>query len=193
MLKIKPCWSKIRSLGLANVVTLLRIFCIPGLVFLAQRNPIMGVYVFVGMSVSDGLDGWLARKISGRSRLGTLLDPIADKLLSHSMLFWCFANRQDTLLLLSTLILLIRDVSITKDRLREYFSSTMTYSGRLSVSMLAKCKSALLFFSIVCFMLVVAYPEWGIFWSVGLWMLATSAFMSIYAWYDYHYQRFFII
>lgn len=37
--------------------------------------------VFVTASVSDGIDGWVARRFNQRSRLGAILDPIADKTL----------------------------------------------------------------------------------------------------------------
>jgi len=36
--------------------------------------------IFLAMAASDGLDGWLARKLNQTSRLGAILDPIADKI-----------------------------------------------------------------------------------------------------------------
>ncbi|HSO95891.1 MAG TPA: CDP-alcohol phosphatidyltransferase family protein [Acidimicrobiia bacterium] len=67
----------------ANVVTLMRLlFAIPVLVWiLDQRDGTWGTFVgwFV-LSVTDGLDGWLARR-DGTTRSGAFLDPLADKIL----------------------------------------------------------------------------------------------------------------
>jgi CDP-diacylglycerol--glycerol-3-phosphate 3-phosphatidyltransferase len=50
----------------------------------AQGNPVdslrwTALAVFVIAAASDGLDGWIARRFNQRSKLGALLDPIADK------------------------------------------------------------------------------------------------------------------
>jgi CDP-diacylglycerol--glycerol-3-phosphate 3-phosphatidyltransferase len=67
----------------ANVVTLMRLlFAIPVLVWiLDQHDGNWGTFVgwFV-LSVTDGLDGWLARR-DGTTRSGAFLDPLADKIL----------------------------------------------------------------------------------------------------------------
>jgi CDP-diacylglycerol--glycerol-3-phosphate 3-phosphatidyltransferase len=86
-----------RIVTLANVITLLRILCIPVFVGLLVRHrltfhvtpdvPQLAWYrhaalgVFVLASVSDALDGWLARRFGQRSLVGAWLDPLADKLL----------------------------------------------------------------------------------------------------------------
>jgi len=72
-------------MNLPNRITLARIATIP--VFMAiLLGPIHGgeyvaAAIFVLAAASDGLDGYLARKRNEVTRLGQLLDPIADKLL----------------------------------------------------------------------------------------------------------------
>jgi len=39
------------------------------------------VAIFVGAGITDGLDGWIAKKFNCVTRLGSILDPIADKVL----------------------------------------------------------------------------------------------------------------
>jgi cardiolipin synthase len=54
---------------------------------LGTRHYIAALVWFAVAGVTDGLDGWLARRYSAASRLGALLDPVADKvLLSGSFL-----------------------------------------------------------------------------------------------------------
>lgn len=72
-------------MNLPNWLTLLRIFFVPLLVALllttAPNMDLWAVGVFLAAAVTDLLDGYLARKKRQVTRLGILLDPIADKLL----------------------------------------------------------------------------------------------------------------
>lgn len=78
----------------ATQITVLRILLVPVFVVLGFRygatteagNPeawlgwsALGVFIFA--AVSDGIDGWIARRFNQRSKLGAFLDPLADKML----------------------------------------------------------------------------------------------------------------
>jgi len=76
----------------ANKITLVRILMIPAFVVMAiyygqsvQRGEPLewqrftAILIFLVASVSDGLDGYVARRYNQRSSLGVILDPIADK------------------------------------------------------------------------------------------------------------------
>ncbi|NWG30155.1 MAG: CDP-alcohol phosphatidyltransferase family protein [Rhodocyclaceae bacterium] len=70
-----------RILTIPNLITLARLGLLPLLLWmLAVRRYELAFWLFVAASVGDGLDGWLARRLDQRSRLGAVLDPIADKL-----------------------------------------------------------------------------------------------------------------
>src|SRR5205085_1801154 len=76
----------------ANKITVIRILMIPVFVTLAiyygesiqEGNPqdwmrFTAIAVFLAAAISDGLDGYVARRYNQRSSLGVILDPIADK------------------------------------------------------------------------------------------------------------------
>ncbi len=90
-------------MNLPNALTLSRIFVVPILVavlltpfsedwFGVQRH-VLGVSLFLAAAFTDYLDGHIARRRDQVSRLGKLLDPIADKLLISAALISLVENR----------------------------------------------------------------------------------------------------
>ena len=75
-----------------NIITLLRIvLVIPVIYLLLQREFSYALVLFFVAGLSDGLDGYLAKRNNWTSRLGSILDPLADKLLlvfSYLALGW---------------------------------------------------------------------------------------------------------
>lgn len=71
---------------LPNAITFARLCAVPLAVWLVVQHRLdLAFYVFVAAGVSDAVDGWLARVMNARSRLGAILDPAADKALLVSM------------------------------------------------------------------------------------------------------------
>jgi len=69
-------------MGLPNWLTILRILLIPVFVtFLVYRKWHVALVVFCLASLTDMLDGYVARRHGRQTRLGAFLDPVADKLL----------------------------------------------------------------------------------------------------------------
>lgn len=77
-----------------NILTILRLILVP--CFLAasmQRMYVVACVIFVTAAVTDILDGMIARRLNVKSRLGALLDPIADKtLMVCGFLYYTFAR-----------------------------------------------------------------------------------------------------
>ncbi|MEX2494474.1 MAG: CDP-alcohol phosphatidyltransferase family protein [Woeseia sp.] len=70
---------------LPNAISFFRIALIaPILLLIVQSRYELALVLFFVAGFSDGLDGYLAKRFSWHSRLGALLDPIADKLLVAS-------------------------------------------------------------------------------------------------------------
>jgi cardiolipin synthase (CMP-forming) len=69
-----------------NVITFARLCAVPAAIWLIIQHRLdLAFYVFVAAGLSDGVDGWIARRWHLRSRLGAVLDPIADKALLVSV------------------------------------------------------------------------------------------------------------
>jgi CDP-diacylglycerol--glycerol-3-phosphate 3-phosphatidyltransferase len=90
----------------ANKITITRILLIPVFVMMTiyygrgvqtghpkDWQRIAAIFLFLFASASDGLDGYVARRYNQRSRLGVILDPIADKgLLLAAIITLSFSN-----------------------------------------------------------------------------------------------------
>jgi len=71
-----------RIVTVPNLLTVFRMVLIPVFVSLVfYQRFVLALFIFVLAGVTDGLDGLLARRFDQKSQLGTILDPIADKLL----------------------------------------------------------------------------------------------------------------
>ncbi|MDQ3667775.1 MAG: CDP-alcohol phosphatidyltransferase family protein [Acidobacteriota bacterium] len=71
-----------RIVTLPNMLTIFRMVLIPVFVTLIfYQRFLLALAAFVVAGITDGLDGLLARRFDQRSQLGTVLDPIADKLM----------------------------------------------------------------------------------------------------------------
>ncbi len=69
-------------LTIPNLLTLIRMALIPvfaSLLFYGYSG--LALFVFIVAGISDGVDGFIARRFNQESELGTIIDPIADKLL----------------------------------------------------------------------------------------------------------------
>jgi CDP-diacylglycerol--glycerol-3-phosphate 3-phosphatidyltransferase len=73
-------------LNLPTVLTLSRIILIPVFVFTVYPHPVFGTLIFGIASLTDFLDGYLARRSGQITKFGIILDPIADKFLVISAL-----------------------------------------------------------------------------------------------------------
>lgn len=71
-----------RIVTVPNMLTVFRMVLIPVFVTLVfYQRFVWALAVFVLAGITDGLDGLMARRFDQRSQLGTVLDPIADKLM----------------------------------------------------------------------------------------------------------------
>jgi len=104
-----------RQLNWPNKITLVRIFLVPLLlVFLISPDgwyPLLAATIFLVAAFTDWLDGHLARSTNQVTRMGQLLDPIADKLLVTAALVSLVGRQQVPAWMV--VIILCRELAIT--------------------------------------------------------------------------------
>ncbi|WP_090201763.1 CDP-diacylglycerol--glycerol-3-phosphate 3-phosphatidyltransferase [Yoonia tamlensis] len=130
------------TMNLPNILTILRLAAAPGvaIMFLYFNRPWadwFALVLFVSAALTDFLDGYLARLWKQESKLGAMLDPIADKVMVIIALVVItgFSGMNPYILLPATLII-FREVFVSG--LREFLGDT---AGTLKVTKLAKWKT----------------------------------------------------
>jgi cardiolipin synthase len=94
-----------------NLLSLLRILSLPVLFYLIRDNyPTAALCLLIGSWFTDFLDGFIARTFNQRSKLGSYLDPIADKIVTASL--FIFLTLYDRMPLWLTGIVVGRDIVI---------------------------------------------------------------------------------
>ncbi len=125
-----------------NTLTFLRLIAAPGVavMFLYFARPWadwLALVLFVGAAITDYFDGYLARLWRQESRIGAMLDPIADKaMVVIALLVITGYSGMDPWLILPATLILFREVFVSG--LREYLGNT---SRLLAVTRLAKWKT----------------------------------------------------
>ncbi|HLF17670.1 MAG TPA: CDP-alcohol phosphatidyltransferase family protein [Candidatus Omnitrophota bacterium] len=86
----------------ANKITIFRILCVPAFIVTVLYYSSLNVYlktvalaIFLFATLSDVVDGYIARKFHQSTKMGALLDPLADKLLLMSAFACLFIKRAE--------------------------------------------------------------------------------------------------
>ena len=128
--------------NIPNTLTVMRLLAAPGvaIMFLYFTRPWadwFALVLFLGAAITDYFDGYLARLWRQESRIGAMLDPIADKaMVVIALLVITGYSGMDPWLILPATVILFREVFVSG--LREYLGNT---SRLLAVTPLAKWKT----------------------------------------------------
>lgn len=148
-----------------NRITLARIVLIPFFIYFllsAQSlfsHRLIAAALFLGLSLSDALDGYLARKLDQASAFGALIDPLADKLLVYSA-FIVFVET-GKLWALFALLIIARDFLVMGIRVWAAKSGKI-----LGASTMGKWKTASQMAAIV--FMILDLPFWKILFLLSL-------------------------
>jgi CDP-diacylglycerol--glycerol-3-phosphate 3-phosphatidyltransferase len=150
----------------ANAVTLGRIALVPVFVALmyadsrgptagpAHAAPLLAFVVFIVASLTDSLDGYLARRNNQVTRLGIFLDPLADKLLVGAALVVLVAYRHFPLW--AALIIAVRELAVSLLR-----SAALRRGRSMPASKFGKAKTAIQLPMVVAWLLPRSAPGLG--------------------------------
>lgn len=168
-------------MNLATQLTLLRILLVPvliGLFFYAQEAPQLlrpfALFVFVVACVTDALDGWIARRFRQWTQLGTLLDPLSDKMLLNSTYICLTIFRYPDVYQIPpwlTLLVVFRDVVIVGGWVLIYFFQKKIEVAPFFVGKLTTLLQMML-------VVVVLMFEWSGWMEGLLWIVTVSTVLS---------------
>jgi len=170
--------------NLPNALTWLRIALIP--LFVAvfylpdgwlpkHAINLTATVIFVLASITDWLDGWLARRLNQMSAFGAFLDPVADKLMVAAALIVLVDLERAGVA--ASLIIIGREIAISA--LREW----MAKAGRsrsVAVSYIGKLKTTAQMTAITLLLYHDPLPGLPTLW-LGRWMLDLAALLTLWS------------
>ena len=179
---------------LPNILTAFRILLTPLFIYLlfwgGDNSYPWALLIFITASVTDIIDGYLARRLNVESKLGKMLDPIADKVLVLSALI-SFVT-MDLIPAWMVALIIIRDVLVTAIRfILEQSDMPMTTSG------VAKGKTAVQVAIIILILSHLSLKSYEVTWITDLiersqvilvFMVITVAF-TVYTGFDYFFEN----
>ena len=177
-------------LKIPNILTIGRIIIVPIFVFTFFIPGLFGdlipFFLFVLASFTDYLDGLLARLFKEESKLGELLDPIADKILVAAALILLVMNGTiKNYEVIAAIIILTREILISG--LREFLAK-----GKITmqVTSLSKLKTFIQMTAIAILLTgetgnkIFNFQDYNA-QTVGIILLWLSSFLTLYTGYDY--------
>jgi CDP-diacylglycerol---glycerol-3-phosphate 3-phosphatidyltransferase len=172
-----PC----ATVNLPNSITLSRIACVPVLIWvLSPKFPLHGANgeqeiiastIFILASITDGLDGYLARKRGQITTLGMLLDPLADKLMVTAAYILLVAYNPRIVPPWITVLIIGREFLVSGLR-----SIAASEGFTIDASEIGKLKTVIQIVSVVAAILNHRWYEWN-FWGfpIGVQLIAYTA------------------
>ena len=157
-------------------------FFIPGIV-----GDLVPFFLFIIASFTDYLDGLLARLYREESKLGELLDPIADKILVAAALVLLIMNGIiKNYEVIAAIVILTREILISG--LREFLAKRK--DAKVPVSSLSKFKTFIQMLSIALLLTgdtgnkIISFQDYNA-QTIGIILLWIAAFLTLYTGYNY--------
>ena len=173
-----------------NILTIGRIIIVPFFVLAFYLPGFYGdltaLILFIIASFTDFLDGMLARMFGVESKLGELLDPIADKIIvATALILLVMDGTIKNYEVIAAIIILTREILISG--LREFLAKG---SVSMQVTSLAKLKTFIQMLSIAILLTgesgnkLINFQDYNA-QTIGIILLWLSAFLTLYTGYDY--------
>tara|TARA_B100000035_G_scaffold67599_1_gene55222 strand:+ start:431 stop:958 length:528 start_codon:yes stop_codon:yes gene_type:complete len=165
-------------MNLPNILSISRIFLVFPIIYLFEYELyFVSLGVFIVASITDYLDGYFARKSNQTSNVGALLDLLADKVFVSILLIWMTFNFESLLILISTILIVSREISISY--LRLFIVSQSKNMDEIKSDLIGKYKTT--FQMLGLGFLLISPLLSSTFFNVSLGLIFFSAFMSWYS------------
>ncbi|MDP3561097.1 MAG: CDP-diacylglycerol--glycerol-3-phosphate 3-phosphatidyltransferase [Legionellaceae bacterium] len=171
---------KLLRTGLPNLFTLLRILLIPVFIIIFylpfSSSHAVAAIIFAVASVTDWLDGFLARKLHQTSPFGAFLDPVADKLLVACSLLMLVGSCDLRYITIPAIVIVGREIVISA--LREWMAE-IGKRASVAVGYVGKIKT---FMQMLAIIILIAFHSSTSLWGIaGVILLYLSAIMTIWS------------
>ncbi len=164
-------------MNFANWVTYSRVLLTPVIIVFfyspSENGRLIAAILFTLASITDWLDGYLARRLNQTSSFGAFIDPVADKLLVVVMLIALVA--QYSVLLPVVAVLILREIVVSA--LREWMAG-MGKRDAVAVDFTGKIKTTVQMLAMIALLLYSeSSPE--LVWQAGFWLIHLAGVMSL--------------
>ncbi|MDR1012364.1 MAG: CDP-diacylglycerol--glycerol-3-phosphate 3-phosphatidyltransferase [Coxiellaceae bacterium] len=171
--------------NIPNLLTCIRIFLIPAIVFAfylpGNFGHVLATIIFAGAALTDLFDGMLARNLNQATKFGAFLDPVADKLIIAIALILVVAELGKAYIVIPAIVIVSREIAISA--LREWMADFGKKTS-ITVTYMAKIKTTLQM--IAAGLLLLYYPKSGYKYLIwGLILLYLAAGMTLWSMYMY--------
>ena len=162
-------------LRIVMIPLMIGIYYVPDAWLFGIGRDVAAMLVFIVASVTDWLDGYLARRWNETSAFGAFLDPVADKLVvATALIMLVQLGRLDAIL---AAIIIGREITISA--LREWMAQIGAHKS-VAVSMIGKIKTAAQMVSIP--MLLYHAPINGFdVQTIGTWLIYVAAVLTLWS------------
>lgn len=172
-------------LTLPNILTLLRIVLIPVLVLVFylpyKWTNFAAAAVFALASLTDWLDGWIARRYDQYSAFGAFLDPVADKLMVAVALLLTVQAHPTPWMALWAAVIVGREIAVSA--LREWMAE-LGERARVKVATVGKIKTIVQMVALTCLLYQEDLAGLPVF-AIGEWLLAGAALLTLWSGWAY--------
>jgi CDP-diacylglycerol--glycerol-3-phosphate 3-phosphatidyltransferase len=169
-------------MNLPNLLSVSRVFLIiPIIIFFEYHLYSLSILTFTFAAITDYLDGYFARKNNLGSDLGALLDLLADKIFVSILLIWMTFTFRDSSILISSILIISREISISY--LRLFIISKSKDIKEVSADFLGKFKTAIQMVGLGFILISPLTPD--LIFNIGLFLLLSSAAISWYSFIRY--------
>ncbi|KGM57691.1 CDP-diacylglycerol--glycerol-3-phosphate 3-phosphatidyltransferase [Lysobacter arseniciresistens ZS79] len=173
------------KLTVPTMLTLLRIVLIPVLVlvfYLEFRGAhIAAAAIFALASITDWLDGWIARRYNQYSAFGEFLDPVADKLMVATALMLTVQAHPTVWMTLWAAVIIGREIAVSA--LREWMAE-LGQRAKVKVASIGKIKTIVQMVALVCLLYQQDFLGLPVF-VIGEWLLAAAALLTLWSGFAY--------